>query len=145
MTQNTFEKITTIVVGIATIVVFCDNCGWSCDNCGWLRQLWTLRQLWSHHIILGHYFEMRFKICIEISVFHFKPCTWLNVQSCLLARSPLKTGHCIVFVRWSLFGVMATITLLEYSTISSMKMLRNHKILIQCESAIQLTPYFKIP
>ena len=39
------------MVGIATIVVFCDNCGWSCDNCGWLRQLWTLRHLWSHQCL----------------------------------------------------------------------------------------------
>ena len=28
------DQITTIVVGIATIVVFCDNCDWHCDNCG---------------------------------------------------------------------------------------------------------------
>ena len=96
MTQKSFERImtivigvativvgqiTTIVVGVATTVVFCDKCGWCCDNRGWLWQLWTLRQLWSHHIILGHYFEMRLKISIKTSVFNFKPCTWLNVQS----------------------------------------------------------------
>ena len=28
------DQITTIVVGIATIVFFCDNCGWCYDNCG---------------------------------------------------------------------------------------------------------------
>ena len=42
MVKKNFKKITTIVVdqitkivvGIATIVVFSDNCGWCCDNCG---------------------------------------------------------------------------------------------------------------
>ena len=49
MTQKSFKNITTIVIGVAThvvdqmttievgivtIVVYCDNCGWCCDNCG---------------------------------------------------------------------------------------------------------------
>ena len=53
-------KIATIVVGVTTIVVFCDNCGWCCDNCGWLRQLWTLRQLWSHHMLFTKLSTRRF-------------------------------------------------------------------------------------
>mgnify|MGYP001800608714 CR=1 FL=1 len=32
---------------------FLRHCGWCCDNCVWLRQLWTLRQLWSHQTTLG--------------------------------------------------------------------------------------------
>ena len=27
------DQIVTTVVGVATIVVFCDSCGWYCDNC----------------------------------------------------------------------------------------------------------------
>ena len=42
-------KITTIAVGVGTIVVSCDNCGSYCHICSWLRQLWILQKLWSHH------------------------------------------------------------------------------------------------
>ena len=28
------DQIATIVIAIARIVVFCDNCDWCCDNCG---------------------------------------------------------------------------------------------------------------
>ena len=52
-------------------------------------------------------FEMRFKICIKSYVFHFKPCTWLNFQSCLIAQITIENWSLHrLCLGWSLFGYL---------------------------------------
>ena len=52
-------------------------------------------------------FEMRFKICVKSYVFHFKPCTWFNFQSCLIAQITIENWSLHrLCLGWSLFGYL---------------------------------------
>ena len=52
-------------------------------------------------------YEIRFKICVKSYVFHFKPCTWLNFQSCLIAQITIENWSLHrLCLWWSLFGYL---------------------------------------